>query len=70
MSEMEDSWWFLEEDLNKARSSGNCECGLNATYKKKPEYLRLKYLHSYWCPEYIDKETYELLYGEQKETRK
>lgn len=65
------SWWFGTTDREAARSLTNCQCGFNATYKDRKDaksYLKLKYMHSYWCPEYMDKAEYERRYGEQKES--
>lgn len=66
--------WMMAVDGESARAVQDfCICGFTATYKSRKDakdYLKLKYMHSHWCSEYIDKDTFERLYGEQEKDRK
>lgn len=66
--------WMLASNMDEAHSThDHCICGFTATYKDRKDakdYLKLKYMHSHWCNEYMEKEEYERRYGEQEKTRK
>lgn len=48
--------WLQANDAEQTRNYyTKCECGSEATYKGDKR-VDTKYMHSYWCPKWIDKD--------------